>query len=203
MTDTRRTYDELIDIYEDNISEAISAQDGRDLVKSTHPEKGGHANGYGGYADVGTSVTPITLLADTKTVLTNDAANTAIADERLLPTHTLPYWDTNTNRFDLVQFPVQTMMLVRADFIITTTGANADLRIGSDFYNSSDVYVFTASRFLGTFKNAGTYAETQQYMFYLGAPIFEGNFDIWLECTNLSTVQVIGFNLFAWTGSHD
>jgi len=76
MADTVRTIDEILALLADNTTGAISAQDLRDAVVSLDD------TGWAKYSDtVYTSVSPFLLLADTDTILPNNAG-TVLDDEK-------------------------------------------------------------------------------------------------------------------------
>jgi hypothetical protein len=80
------------------------------------------------YNDAATSVTPISVLADTDTVLTNDGLGPQ-TERDLAPVGIADLYDINTNSFLLSGLRVGDIFGIRLDCLVTTTQPNQTVNI--------------------------------------------------------------------------
>ena len=95
-------------------------------------------SGIADYNDTGTSVNPITLIADTWTTLTNDGLG-AFTNLSYLPSGVTNLMDTSTGSFDFSELNLGDNCFIRNDFSVTPNTNNALLqlryRLGSNGNN--------------------------------------------------------------------
>jgi hypothetical protein len=114
---TDNTTSALADIYK------VSAADVNEIktsVNALYDTLGGFAF----YEDATTSGTPINLVQNTYTDLTNDKAGSGTLTTYKPSYVTGDLWDSATNTIDLDEIPVGSVVLVRIDYDITTGTAN-------------------------------------------------------------------------------
>jgi hypothetical protein len=150
------------------------------------------ANGFVDYNDAATGITPISVSPSTWTKLTNDKAgpNTKID---ALPSLVTNLWNTSTNQLVLTELPLNSMVIARADMIVTTTTANqvvkfrASLGIGSGS-------AFTIETSEMHFKSSGAKTMALPMSFYIGSAAIRtnpGEFQLWSDAS--CTVRVNGW----------
>lgn len=123
--------------------------------------------GYADYNDSLTAGSPIAVGASTWTKLTN---NTLGANTRTsaLPLGVTSVWNAVSNQLDFTQLPVDTMVDLRADVQLTTTGANQQVRTRLSMQiGGANPFVLGGPTNL--FKSAGTYDYTFSIPFYIGS----------------------------------
>lgn len=107
------------------------------------------------YNDLATASTPISLLADTLTAITNDAAGPNTYLEAGEPTLG-DVWNTDDQSFDFSQFLDNSMVDIRLDLSITTSSpnqnVNVDLHVGDGTASE-----FTIPFITSTFRDAGAH----------------------------------------------
>ncbi|NRA49474.1 MAG: hypothetical protein HRU12_10115 [Phaeodactylibacter sp.] len=86
------------------------------------------ANGFGDYNDTSTASTPITLVADTWTTLTNDGAG-AFTNLAYLPDDVTHLMNTPMGTFDFSQLQLGDNVLIRNDYSVTPNTNNALLEL--------------------------------------------------------------------------
>ena len=96
-------------------------------IAGTLPSSGG-GNGFIDYNDTGTSTTPITLVADTWTTVTNDGLG-AFTNKTYPPAGVTELMDTSTGAFDPTELSFGDTMLIRNDFTITPSTNNTLLEL--------------------------------------------------------------------------
>lgn len=150
--------------------------------------------GFVDYNDAATGVSPLSVAPSTWTKLTNDklGPNTKID---ALPAGVTNLWNSTTNQLVLTELPVNTMVDVRADLIVTTTAANQLVKFLSQFAIGDAIeFGLEASPF--QFKSAGTQKLAVHGSFYIGSdPVRTkpAEFRIWSDAA--CTVRVNGWFL--------
>ena len=116
---------------------------------------GAALSGVADYADTGTATTPITILADTFTFITNNGlgVNTDLAN---LPDGVTVIWDTVANQFDFSELSIGTVVDFRFDLNIIAPANNTDVELAIDFAIGGAVS-FTQTVARKFYKKAGTY----------------------------------------------
>jgi len=141
--------------------------------------------GFTDYNDLATSITPITLLADTWTRITNDGAG-AFTNLQYPPDDVLPLMNTDTGAITPYKLPLGSDLKIRPDFTITPNSNNASLKFRYSLGSGPGAY--TLERSLGRLdEGAGIpYRQSLDMNYiYMGDANTRDN-DIFLE-VNLST----------------
>lgn len=126
------------------------------------------AHGFVDYNDAATGVTPISVLANTWTKLTNDklGPNTKID---ALPSGVTSVWNSITNQFVFNELPINTTMDGRFDFQITTTAANQVVDLSAFVAIGSPIAFEFPLMTSALFKTAGTYKINAFNGMYIGS----------------------------------
>lgn len=85
-------------------------------------------NGIADYNDAATSITPITLTADTWTTLTNDGAGT-FTNEQFLPSGVTRMMDTANGQFLFDELNLGDSVTIRNDFTVTPSTNNQEISL--------------------------------------------------------------------------
>ena len=96
-------------------------------------------SGIADYNDTSTTATPINLVANTWTTITNDGAG-AFTNLNYLPDGTTSLMDTSTGAFDFSQLELGDNVLVRNDYEVTPNINNALLELRYQLGVNSGVY---------------------------------------------------------------
>lgn len=123
--------------------------------------------GFADYADTETAVTPISVPANTWRKLTNNTLGTGTRTEAL-PAGITTAWDAVANQLDLSEFPVDTMVELRADMIVTTSGNDRQVRPRLRLAIGTGVE-FSLAGPGAFFKAAGAYDYVFNMPFYIGS----------------------------------
>lgn len=148
--------------------------------------------GFADYNDAATGVTPISVGVSTWVKLTNDklGPNTKID---ALPLGVTNLWNNVTNQLVLTELPVNTMVEIRADMIVTTTAANQIVKFLSQFAIGNPIE-FGLEASANQFKTAGAQKLVIHGAFYIGSEPVRTNpaeFRIWSDAA--CTVRVNGW----------
>lgn len=148
--------------------------------------------GFADYNDAATGVTPISVGVSTWVKLTNDklGPNTKID---ALPSGVTNLWNNVTNQLVLTELPVNTMVEIRADMIVTTTAANQIVKFLSQFAIGNPIE-FGLEASANQFKTAGAQKLVIHGAFYIGSEPVRTNpaeFRIWSDAA--CTVRVNGW----------
>lgn len=123
--------------------------------------------GFVDYNDAATGVTPISVSANTWTKLTNDTAGPFTKTDAL-PAGVTSLWSVLNNQLSMAQLPVNSIVTVRADLIVTTSTANqvvkTDIRAGIGTASE-----FTLENSALQFKTAGAHKVVVSWDFYIGS----------------------------------
>ena len=84
----------------------------------------GNRQGFADYNDLATATTPITLVSDTWTTLTNDGAGT-FTNTTFLPTGVSSLLDTSTGALDCSELELGDSVIIRQDFTVDQTTNNS------------------------------------------------------------------------------
>lgn len=146
--------------------------------------------GFADYNDTATVSTPISVSANTWTKLTNNklGAYTKLA----LPAGITSLWN-GSNQLDLTQVPIDGMIDLRADLIVTTSSANqtVNLRLQLGIGSPSEFGIESTEMH---FKSAGAKNVVHSWPFYVGSNDIKANpgeIRIWSDST--CTVRVNGW----------
>lgn len=96
-------------------------------------------NGIADYNDVTTSVTPITLPANTWVTITNDGAG-AFTNLTYVPDGVTQLMNTSTGAFDFTQLQLGDNVLIRNDYEVTPNVNNANLKLRYELGAGSGIY---------------------------------------------------------------
>jgi len=150
------------------------------------------ASGFVDYNDYATSLVPISVGVSTWVKLTNDKLGPYTKTDRL-PAGVTSVWNSSTNRIDLTQLPVNSMVEARADLLVTTTAANQIVRFRTAFAIGG-VAPFDLEGTANQFKTAGTQKLVLAGSFYVGSNDVKNNpaeFQIFSDAA--CTVRVNGW----------
>ena len=147
--------------------------------------------GYADYNDTLTTTTPIAVSPSTWTKLTNNklGANT----RSRLPVGVTNLWNSANNQMDLSELPVDTMVTLRADIVVTTSSVNQVVKLRSVFAIGNPIqFDLEASEI--AFKTSGVHKIVQLGSFYIGSDAVKNNpaeFQLWSDAS--CTVVVNGW----------
>jgi len=153
------------------------------------------AVGFADYNDTATTGTPISVSPTTWTKLTNNGAGTNTLKK--LPAGVTDLWNTSTNQLSLSQLPLYSMLEVRLDLVVTTSGANQVVQVRTSLA-IGDAIAFTLPAGEAYFKTAGAHNVIVAIPFYIGsAPVRAnpGEFQIYSDAS--CTVKVNGWYIRA------
>lgn len=122
MVDTVRTEEQILALFADNTTGDISAQDARDMIVSVFAET--RRDGFMDYNDTATATTPITLVDNVWTPLTNDGLG-AFSNDTYKPAGVAQLLDTVTGAFDFSELSLGDSVLIRNDFVVTQSQNNS------------------------------------------------------------------------------
>lgn len=147
--------------------------------------------GFADYNDLATQTTPINITASTWTKLTNDklGPNTHLA----LPTGVTSIWNEITNQADFTELPLDSMLDMRADIVVTTTTANQIVKFRGLIAIGS-IIQFDLEQSASLFKTAGAQKMIINGSFYIGSTYvrdYPAEFQVWSDAT--ATVKVNGW----------
>lgn len=150
-------------------------------------------HGFVDYNDAATGVTPINVLANTWTKLTNDKLGPFTKEDQL-PGAVTRVWDATTNQFKFNELPLNTTMDGRFDIVVTTTAANQIVDLSAFVaIGSGSAFEFPLTTSL-QFKTAGTYKLTPFNGMYIGsADVKNYPTEIKLRSDAACTVRVNGW----------
>lgn len=116
------------------------------------------------YNDAATASTPITLTADTETILTNDGlgpfTNTAYGFDDVTP------YDISANEFDWSDLELGDTVDVRLDVTVTTTSANEQVTTGMRLALGGSTYTIKFDQ--SQFRRSGVYQMVSFSSVYMG-----------------------------------
>lgn len=101
-------------------------------------------NGFIDYNDSTTSTTPITLIADTWTTITNDGAG-AFTNKNYKPFNTTELMDVSTGAFDFTELELGDTVYIRNDFTITPSINNPKVEFRYSLGTGAGVYTLESS----------------------------------------------------------
>ena len=128
--------------------------------------------GYADYNDSATITTPISVSPSTWTKLTNNklGPNTRIR----LPSGVTNLWNSTTNQLVLTELPIDTMVSIRSDIIVTTSATNQVVKFDKRFAIGTGSE-FTLEASSSTFKTAGVQKMSVNGSFYIGSDVVRVN----------------------------
>ena len=148
--------------------------------------------GFVDYNDSATAGSPIAVSPSTWTKLTNNTLGTYTKTDALPPGVTT-LWNTVNNQLSLSQLPLNTVVTLRADIVVTTSAANQtvknDLRLAIGTGS-----VFTLENSASHFKTAGAQNMAVYWEFYIGSNDVKNNpgeIRLWSDAS--ATVVVKGW----------
>ena len=94
------------------------------ILEQTTGGGGSDTNGFIDYNDTSTSTTPVTLLADTWTVIPNDGLG-AFTNKTYAPSGVSELMDVSDGSIDAAELPLGATLLIRNDFTVTPNTNNA------------------------------------------------------------------------------
>lgn len=147
--------------------------------------------GYVDYNDAATGVTPISVTASTWTKLTNDTLGPQTRVR--LPIDITTVWNAVSNRIDLTQLPVDSMITLRADLTVTTTAANQIVKFRASMsIGGTDPFQIEGTEL--QYKTAGVHKLMRETSFYVGSEDMRthpAELQIWSD--NTCSVRVNGW----------
>lgn len=172
------------------VSLGCSAQDLHDLIVSLATGQ----TGYADYPDTATAGTPITLPAGVWTDLTNDKLGSTARED--LPVGVTSLFNSSTNKIDLSELPLDSVIEYRVDVDVITATANTDI----------DMRISLAEGHAGAFqvslipttpyKTAGTHNLLSDDTFYVGPNVSANPGSIQIRAEKAATCVVNGWVQF-------
>lgn len=150
------------------------------------------ATGFADYNDALTAVTPISVSPSTWTKLTNNKLGPQTKIDAL-PSGVTNLWNKYTNHLALAELPVNTMIEIRVDLIVTTTTANQVVKLRTQFGIGS-ASEFSCEMSEGHFKTSGAKTIVGNFHAYIGNADIKNNpaeIRIWSDAA--CTVRVNGW----------
>ena len=95
---------------------------------STNLRVSGRTDGIADYNDTATATTPITLVANTWTTITNDGLG-AYTNTSYLPENVTSLMDTSTGQFDFTELSLGDYVIIRNDYTVTPSTNNTLLEL--------------------------------------------------------------------------
>lgn len=146
--------------------------------------------GFAFYEDAATSSTPIAIVAETWTELTNDKAG-----EGTLTTYKPSYvsgdlWDSATNTIDLDEVPNGKVVIVRTDFECTPSSSNQHID-GRLYFPDIAKELHFLHADMGSQHAEHHFVHTS--MFYVDSNIQTSDVKIQVQCSGAGSVKVNGF----------
>lgn len=148
--------------------------------------------GFEDCADTATTSTPISVSADTWTVLTNNKLGAQSLNK--LPSDVATIWNASTNRFVFSSLPLYTQLTGRFDLTITTSGNNQDVDLRALVaIGSASEYPFPLMTQV-RFSTAGTHQVSVFNGMYIGSNDVRNNpASIQIKSSGTATVKVNGW----------
>ncbi len=188
MVETIRPLTDLLTNMPSGISEAVSAEDIRDMLVSV-------LGGFGAYEDLATKTTRLNGLAGVRFPYECDGAGVN-SDNDHLPYPKVPttdeLWDTTNDRILLANLPEGERISVRLDFILDPSNPNSTVDIFTMFHNSSDAFIFELDHSAAEIKSTGDKSVVIDITFFVGSAIVDGYVYFEILCSNNCTVQIGG-----------
>lgn len=148
--------------------------------------------GFFDYNDLATQTTPISVVANTDTKLTNDTLGT-YTNINYPPYGVSSLWDTATSRFNFSQLSIGDTIDVRVHLQVTTTTSNQTYKIGAKFGIGS-ASAFDNIIFTDQAKTAGVHEVSFVAPFYIGeANILNNPAELYINTDASATVKVDGW----------
>lgn len=150
-------------------------------------------HGFVDYNDAATGVTPINVLANTWTKLTNDKLGPYTKIDAL-PANVTNIWNSTLNQFNFTELPVNTTMEGRFDIEVTTTAANQIVDLSAFVAIGSPLAFEFPLMSSIQFKTAGTYKINPYNGMYIGSADVKNNpTEIKIRSDAACTVRVNGW----------
>jgi len=175
------------------ITGAPTTQSVRDNFAAAHTEIEALQQqiGYADYNDYATQLSPISVTAATWTKLTNDTLGPQTRIK--LPSDVTAVWDSVANQCDFSELPIDTMVNLRADLTVATTGANHTISLRADMAIGG-VGPYTIELGEQTFKSSGDHKLIQNLPFYIGSADMRNHpAELKVYASNNCTVKVHGW----------
>lgn len=124
-----------------------------------------HQIGFADYNDSATQTTPLSVIANTQTDITNDGLG-AYSNTAYLPSGVTKLWDTTTQLFDFSELSLGDTLDIRLDLEVTTTSISQEVNIVLELGTNTTPYevLFTTS----TFKTTGSNRINRYNGIYIG-----------------------------------
>lgn len=153
--DESYTAESFLEWADENTGNFSTASGGSEVAKQ----------GSADYSDTATAITPIVILKDVFSFITNNALgiNTDVSN---LPDGVTVLWDASNNQFDFSQLSIGSVVHLRFDLNIVAPSNNSEVLIAMDFAIGGVPFTLNIAR--KYYKYAGTYTnETFTTFFYI------------------------------------
>lgn len=152
--------------------------------------------GFADYNDSETAITPLAVVANVPKKLTNDKLGPYTKIDAL-PSGVTNLWDAVADQLFLDELPVNTMVDIRVDIIVTTTAANQTVRLITQLAIGDPAeFPLESSEF--SFKTAGAHKIVHTFNFYIGSDAIRyAPGELRLVSDNTATVVVNGWYIRA------
>lgn len=146
--------------------------------------------GFAFYEDAATAVTPIAIVADTWTDLTNDKAGAGTITTYKPSYVSGDLWDSATNTIDLDELPNGKVVMIRTDFEYTPSSSNQHIDARLYFPDIAKELHFVHAD-LGSQHAEHHFVSTS--IFYTESNIQTSDVKIQVQCDGAGSVKVNGF----------
>lgn len=184
MVDAIKTLAEIMVDLPDNTTQLVSVADVRQAILSSF-------SGFGAYQDLATKTVPLVGTADVALDVECDGAGSE-TELGALPWLMTTTWNVTTDRVDFAEMRALENGSVRLDFVFTPAQVNSSLSVIANFYNSSDVFLFSQEALANEFKTTDPKNVTVIIDYYVGAGIVNGSMGIQILSNKNSVVEIGG-----------
>ncbi|MAK54612.1 MAG: hypothetical protein CML17_01965 [Pusillimonas sp.] len=172
---------DLFETSKSGISGSATSDQVKDFVSSETNIK---RSFWGNYDDGATSVTPLSVPASTWTSIPSDGAGGFTILDELPAGYSL--YDTTNSYIDLSDVTSNSVVMIRADFVVETSTNNVGLKYR--LYFDGDIQVFLTKRLPRLDEGATTYNIVEETTIFAGAAT--KNFPIRAQVFSTSSVDI-------------
>ncbi len=161
---------------------AFTAQELESILSNTVKQ------GVWDYSDLTTQSTPISIVADTPTLLTNDGAGANTELDYVLSG--IDIYDTSTNEFTFDDIPLGSTVGIRIDLEVTTNSNNEQMNVFLDFGGGLFTLPWVADV---QYKFSGAHRVVAFDKFYVGEAVRDNTAKVYVELDGSGSVKVNGW----------
>lgn len=151
--------------------------------------------GFIDYNDTATATTPIAVSSSVWTKLTNNGLGANSLKKP--PAGVTDFWNAVTNQFSFTELPLFSMIDLRVDVVVTTSGANQTVQFRMNMAIGDAInFQIPSGEFI--YKTAGAHSVTVNIPFYIGSnPVKNNPAEIQIFSDAACTVRVNGWYIRA------